>query len=66
MILLCRAHHVRVHEEGWLVELDPTTGVVSVRYPDGAPFETTSSPRGAIPLRGSPPGSSHRRGYTCA
>jgi hypothetical protein len=64
MILLCRAHHVMVHEHGWHISLDPVTGVVSVSYPNGHPFLTTS-PRGAMPLRGAPPGTTHRQPYTC-
>ena len=64
MTLLCRAHHVMVHEQGWLISLDPTTGIVTVHYPDGRLFQT-SNPRGALPLRGSPPGTTHRKQFDC-
>ncbi len=30
LMLLCRWHHVRVHEGGWRIELDRTTGEVTV------------------------------------
>jgi hypothetical protein len=64
MTLLCRAHHVMVHEQGWLISLDPTTGIVTVHYPDGRLFQT-SNPRGALPLRGSPPGTTHHKQFDC-
>src|SRR5437868_433679 len=37
MILTCRWHHTRVHEGGWSIRLDPTTGDVHVTRPDGRP-----------------------------
>jgi hypothetical protein len=64
MVLLCRAHHVMVHEQGWLISLDPVTGIVTVSYPDGNLFET-SQPRGAVPLRGAPTGTTQRKSFTC-
>jgi hypothetical protein len=64
MVLLCRAHDVIVHEQGWLARLDPVTGIVSVRYPDGNPFET-SERRGAVPLRGVPTGTTRRESFSC-
>ncbi len=39
LMLLCRWHHVRVHEGGWRIELDRTTGEVTVHRPDGRPYE---------------------------
>jgi len=65
MVLLCRRHHVAVHEEGWSIALDPGTAKVSVRYPDGRSFATTSSPRGSDPVKGQPPGTTHRRPHPC-
>ena len=63
LVLLCRAHHVLVHEQGWHIALYTSTGLVSVGYPDGQPFALTSSPRGPQPVRGTPPGTTQRRGY---
>jgi len=39
MILTCRWHHTRVHEGGWSIRLDVTTGEVHVTRPDGRPYE---------------------------
>jgi Domain of unknown function (DUF222) len=39
MVLLCRWHHVRVHEGQWRIELDRATGEVHVWRPDGRPYE---------------------------
>jgi hypothetical protein len=38
-LALCRFHHVRVHECGWTLHFDVTTGQVSVTRPDGSPYE---------------------------
>jgi hypothetical protein len=38
LILLCRHHHVRVHEGGWRIHVD-AAGMLSVTRPDGAPYE---------------------------
>jgi hypothetical protein len=65
MALLCRRHHVAVHEEGWSITLNPHTAEVSVRRPDGTPFTTTSSPRGTHPVKGQPPGTTHRKPHPC-
>ena len=65
LVLLCRRHHVAVHEEGWSITLDPHTADVSVRYPDGRPFATTSRPRGPDPITGQPPGITHRKPHPC-
>jgi hypothetical protein len=39
LLLLCRYHHVHVHEGGWTIHLDPTTGRVSLTRPDGTPHD---------------------------
>ena len=39
LILLCRHHHMRVHEDGWTAHLDPTTGDVWITRPDGTPYD---------------------------
>ena len=39
LLLLCRYHHVLLHEGGWRIHLDPTTGQVSVTRPDGSPHD---------------------------
>jgi hypothetical protein len=39
LLLLCRYHHVHVHEGGWTIHLDPTTGHVHVTRPDGTPHD---------------------------
>jgi Domain of unknown function (DUF222) len=44
-LLLCRHHHVNVHEGGFKIRLDHDTGLVSVSYPDGRPYELVSKPR---------------------
>jgi hypothetical protein len=65
MVLVCRRHHVAVHEEGWSIALDPHTAEVTVRYPDGRPFATTSNPRGHDPIKGQPRGTTHRKPHSC-
>lgn len=39
LMLLCRHHHVLVHEGGWSIDLDPHTGKVSITRPNGAPYQ---------------------------
>ncbi|MGE5156196.1 MAG: DUF222 domain-containing protein [Betaproteobacteria bacterium] len=39
MLLLCRWHHVRVHEGLWAIDYDISTGEVRVTRPDGTPYE---------------------------
>jgi hypothetical protein len=39
LLSLCRYHHVRVHEGGWRIHLDPATGQVHVTRPDASPYE---------------------------
>jgi len=46
LLLLCRHHHVNVHEGQFKIRLDHDTGIVSVTYPDGRPYELVSKPRG--------------------
>lgn len=36
---LCRHHHMLVHEGGWRLELDPTTGKVHITRPNGMPYQ---------------------------
>jgi len=43
LLLLCRYHHVRVHEGHWRIELDRTTGELRVFRPDGRPYELGAS-----------------------
>jgi hypothetical protein len=38
-LLLCRHHHVLVHEGGWCIDLDPGTGEVHITRPGGIPYE---------------------------
>jgi uncharacterized protein DUF222/HNH endonuclease len=49
LILLCRHHHVRVHEGGWRIRLDPDTNTVTVTRPDGRPHHTIGRPRSQSP-----------------
>ena len=68
LVLLCRFHHVCVHEGRWGIHLDPTTGQVSVTRPDGTPHDlqptrpwTTPTTRSGDPpdtRRGDPPDTS--------
>ena len=43
LILLCRYHHVCVHEGRWRIHLDPATGQVHVTRPDGTPHDLAPS-----------------------
>jgi hypothetical protein len=45
LILLCRWHHTKVHEGQWTIHLNPATGEVHVRRPDGTPYELGPSLR---------------------
>jgi hypothetical protein len=56
LLTLCRYHHVLVHEGGWRIDLDPTTGQVTVTRPDGSAHDigpskpwTTPTTRGDNP-----------------
>lgn len=44
-VLLCGWHHHAVHELGWKLDYDPTTGIVTVTSPDGR-IRLTSHPDG--------------------
>jgi hypothetical protein len=43
LLLLCRHHHVLIHEGGWSVQLDPATGAVTATRPDARPYEIPPS-----------------------
>jgi hypothetical protein len=43
LLLLCRYHHMKVHEGQWRMEFDHDTGVVTVFRPDGTPYEIGAS-----------------------
>ncbi|GAA2578009.1 hypothetical protein GCM10010399_04720 [Dactylosporangium fulvum] len=51
LVLLCRYHHVCVHERGWSLRRDPGNGWIIVIRPDGTPYELgPSRPRSsAVP-----------------
>jgi hypothetical protein len=49
MILLCRRHHVLVHEYDWTIRLDHHTGIVTARDPTGKPLDLISHPRAHSP-----------------
>ena len=59
-VLLCRHHHVLVHEHGQTVTLDPATATVTV-HDHHQRLVGTSQPRGRLPVRGQPPGTTHRK-----
>jgi hypothetical protein len=44
LILLCRHHHINVHEGRFKIRLDRDTGNVHVTYPDGRPYDLVSRP----------------------
>lgn len=43
LLLLCRHHHVLIHEGRWTVHLDGSTGAVTATRPDGRPYEIPPS-----------------------
>jgi hypothetical protein len=49
MILLCRRHHVMVHECGWNIHLDHDTGIVTAYDPRGRRLDIVSHPRAHSP-----------------
>jgi hypothetical protein len=49
MILLCRRHHVLVHECGWRIHLDHHAGTVTATDPRGKPLDLVSHPRAHSP-----------------
>jgi hypothetical protein len=38
-----------MHEGGWQIHLDHDSGIVTVRYPDGRPYDLVSRPRAQSP-----------------
>jgi hypothetical protein len=38
LLLLCRHHHLLVHEGRWRIDLDPHTGEVHITRPEGIPY----------------------------
>jgi hypothetical protein len=63
-VLLCRHHHTLVHEHHQRVRLDPATATITVHDRRGDPVGT-SRPRGRVPARGQPPGTTHRKPQPC-
>jgi Domain of unknown function (DUF222) len=49
MILVCRRHHVLVHECGWSIHLDHDTGTVTATDPRGKRLDIVSHPRAHSP-----------------
>jgi Domain of unknown function (DUF222) len=49
MILLCRRHHVLVHECGWSIHLDHHAGTVTATDPRGKQLDLVSHPRAHSP-----------------
>jgi hypothetical protein len=43
LLLLCRYHHVKVHEGQWTLDVDRTTGEVRVFRPDGSAYQIAPS-----------------------
>jgi hypothetical protein len=39
LVILCRYHHVSVHERGWGLRRDPANGWITIIRPDGTPYE---------------------------
>ena len=57
LLLLCRYHHVKVHEGRWHLRFDHRTGEVSVTRPDGRRYQPGVSRSYVSPGRKAPPGS---------
>jgi hypothetical protein len=49
MVMLCRRHHVIVHEDRWTLVHDPTTGLVTAVDHTGKRHPLVSKPRGHSP-----------------
>src|SRR5262249_7686719 len=41
LVMLCRFHHVLVHEAGWTIDFDISRNIVTARRPDGTRYDTT-------------------------
>ena len=63
-VLLCRRHHVLLHEHGQTMTLDPATATITV-HDRHQRLVGTSQPRGRLPVRGQPPGTTHRKVHEC-
>ena len=63
-VLLCRHHHVLVHEHGQTITLDPATATITI-HDHHQRLIGTSQPRGRLPVRGQPPGTTHRKVHEC-
>jgi hypothetical protein len=50
LLSMCRYHHVQVHEGGWTIRLDPTTGQVHVTRPDGSAHDIGPSKPWTTPI----------------
>jgi hypothetical protein len=48
-LLLCRAHHVMLHEGGWRIDFDPTSNTVTVHEPNGQRHSMTGTARAHSP-----------------
>jgi hypothetical protein len=49
LLLLCRHHHVSVHEGGWRITHEPTTNTVTAYRPNGQRLDITGQPQGPAP-----------------
>ncbi|MEV8517938.1 DUF222 domain-containing protein [Dactylosporangium sp. NPDC051484] len=48
LVILCRYHHVSVHERGWGLRYEPADGTIAITRPDGTPYDLgPSRPRTA-------------------
>jgi hypothetical protein len=63
-VLLCRHHHVYLHEHHQAIRLDPATATITVHDRRGN-LVGTSHPRGRVPVPGQPPGTVHRKPQPC-
>jgi hypothetical protein len=49
LLLLCRHHHVSVHEGGWRINYDTKTNTVCAYRPNGLRLDITGQPQGPAP-----------------
>jgi hypothetical protein len=49
LVLVCRRHHVMLHETGWTITYDHHTGQVTATDPHGRPLGIISYPRAKSP-----------------